>query len=206
MASPLEKLVTRQRIMLLIACLAGLLVAGALAWRAGVFEGDDAATARIGGPFELVDQTGKAVDESVLRGKWSVVFFGFTYCPDVCPGTLQALTAAHDQLGPKGKDLQIVFISVDPERDTPEKVRAWLEAQQPPAGTLGLTGTVAQSNAAAKAYGVFHEKAGDGPDYLVNHSTAIYLMDPKGRLAKPLAYGLTPEQLADLIRAAMRGD
>jgi len=198
--------VTRQRILLLIACFAGLLVAGGLAWRAGVFKGEGAQAGLVGGPFQLVDQTGKAVDESVLKGKWSVVFFGFTYCPDVCPGTLQALTGAMDQLGPKAEDVRIVFISVDPERDTPAKVRAWLEAQRPPAGTLGLTGTVEQSNAAAKAYRVFHEKAGDGPDYLVNHSTAMYLMDPRGRFVKVLAYGMTPEQLADQIRAAMRGD
>lgn len=206
MASLLESLVTRQRILLLILCLAGVLFAGGLAWRAGVFESEADRAGSIGGPFELVDQTGKTVDESVLKGKWSVVFFGFTYCPDVCPGTLQALSAAHDQLGPKAGKVRIVFISVDPERDTPEKVRAWMEAQRPPAGTIGLTGTVAQSDAAADAYRVFHEKAGDGPDYLVNHSTAMYLMDPRGRFVKPLAFGMTPEQLADQIRAAMRGD
>ncbi len=206
MASPLESLVTRQRILLLAACLAGVLFAGGLAWRAGVFDSQPQAAGAIGGPFQLVDQSGKPVDESVLKGKWNVVFFGFTYCPDVCPGTLQALTAAHDQLGTKGDKVRLVFISVDPERDTPDKVRAWLEAQQPPAGTLGLTGTVAQTNAAAKAYRVFHEKAGEGPDYLVNHSTAMYVMDPKGRFTKVMAFGMTPEQLADQIRAAMRGD
>lgn len=202
----MESLVTRQRILLLLACLAGLLAAGAIAWRAGVFQSQEQSAGLVGGPFQLVDQAGKAVDESVLKGKWSVVFFGFTYCPDVCPGTLQALTAASDQLGSKADDVRIVFISVDPERDTPAKVRAWLEAQQPPAGTLGLTGTVAQTDAAAKAYRVFHEKAGEGPDYLVNHSTAMYLMDPKGRFRKVLPYGMTPEQLADQIRAGMRGD
>ncbi len=197
---------TRQRILLLLACLAGLLAAGAIAWRAGVFQSQEQSAGLVGGPFQLVDQIGKPVDESILKGKWSVVFFGFTYCPDVCPGTLQALTAATDQLGSKADDLRIVFISVDPERDTPAKVRAWLEAQQPPAGTVGLTGTVAQTDAAAKAYRVFHEKAGEGPDYLVNHSTAMYLMDPKGRFRKVLPYGMTPEQLADQIRAGMRGD
>lgn len=202
----MESLVTRQRILLLLACLAGLLAAGAIAWRAGVFQSQEQSAGLVGGPFQLVDQTGRPVDESILKGKWSVVFFGFTYCPDVCPGTLQALTAATDQLGSKADDLRIVFISVDPERDTPAKVRAWLEAQQPPAGTVGLTGTVAQTDAAAKAYRVFHEKAGEGPDYLVNHSTAMYLMDPKGRFRKVLPYGMTPEQLADQIRAGMRGD
>ena len=93
---------TRQRVFLLIACIVGVFIAGALAWRAGVFDGQDAQAGAVGGPFQLVDQTGRPVDESVLKGKWSVVFFGFTYCPDVCPGTLQARTAAHDQLGAKG--------------------------------------------------------------------------------------------------------
>lgn len=202
----MESPVTRQRLLLLAACLVGLLVVGGLAWRAGVFRTDEQSAGLVGGPFQLVDQTGKPVDESILKGKWSVVFFGFTYCPDVCPGTLQALTAAHDQMGGKGDDVRIVFISVDPERDTPAKVRAWMDAQRPPAGTLGLTGTVEQSDAVAKAYRVFHEKAGEGPDYLVNHSTAMYLMDPKGRFRKVLPYGMTPEQLADQIRAGMRGD
>lgn len=197
---------TRERILLLVACLAGLLVAGGLAVRAGVFRSQPEAAGAVGGPFQLVDQSGKAVDESVLKGRWSVVFFGFTYCPDICPGTLQALTAATTELGNKAGDVRIVFISVDPERDTPDKVRDWMAAQNPPAGTLGLTGTVAQTNAAAKAYRVFHEKAGDGPNYLVNHSTAMYLMDPNGRFRKVLPYGMTPEQLADQIRAGMRGD
>ncbi len=197
--------VTRQRILLLVACVIGILVAGGLAWKAGVFDAPESAGA-VGGPFQLVDQTGKPVDESALKGKWSAVFFGFTYCPDICPGTLQALTATADELGGKAKDLRIVFMSVDPERDSAPKVKAWLDAQGAPEGTLGLTGTPEQVAAAAKAYRVVYEKAGEGPDYLVNHSTAIYLMDPKGRFRRVLSYGMTPEQMADQIRAAMRGD
>jgi len=196
---------TRQRILLLAACLIGVLVAGGLAWKAGVFDGQESAGA-VGGPFQLVDQTGKPVDESVLKGKWSAVFFGFTYCPDICPGTLQALTATNDELGSKAKDFRIVFMSVDPERDSPAAVKAWVDAQGVPAGTLALTGTPEQTAAAAKAYRVVYEKAGEGPDYLVNHSTAIYLMDPKGRFRRVLSYGMTPEQMADQVRAAMRGD
>lgn len=196
---------TRQRLYLLIACIVGLAVAGGLAWKAGAFRSQESAGS-VGGPFELVDQNDKTVDETVLKGKWSAVFFGFTYCPDICPGTLQALTATSDELGTKADDLRIVFISVDPGRDDPAKVKDWLEAQSPPAGTLGLSGTPEQVAAAARAYRVVYEKAGDGPDYLVNHSTAIYLMDPKGRFKRVLSYGMTPEQMADQIRAAMRGD
>lgn len=196
---------SRNRLLLILACLLGVAVAGGLAVKAGVFDGAPPPSA-IGGPFQLVDQDGKRVDETVLKGKWSAVFFGFTYCPDVCPGTLQGLTATADQLGPKAKDLRIVFISTDPERDTPTAVKDWLDAQRPPAGTIGLTGTPQEVAAAAKAYRVVYSKSGEGSDYLINHSTAIYLMDPKGRFVRVLAYGMTPEQMADQIRSAMRGD
>jgi protein SCO1/2 len=160
----------------------------------------------VGGPFTLVDQDGRTVDQTVLNGKWNVVFFGFTYCPDVCPATLQTLVATSDLLGPRAKNLRVVFISVDPERDTPEKMKAYAEANSLPPGSLALTGTPAQTDAAAKAYRVFHQKVGEGPDYTVNHTSAAYLMDPKGRFDRPLAYGQTPEQMADQIRDAMRGD
>ncbi|MDP1630171.1 MAG: SCO family protein [Caulobacter sp.] len=196
---------TRQRVMLLAACIVGLVVIAGLAWRTGVF-GEHQPPAAVGGPFAMVDQDGKPVDERILKGQWSVVFFGFTYCPDVCPTTMQALAAATDQLGPKGKDLRIIFVSLDPERDSPAQVKAWLEAQRLPKGTLGLTGTPEQVAVTAKAYRVFYEKRGDGPDYQINHSTAAYLMDPKGRFERVLAFGLTPDQMADQIRAAMRGD
>jgi protein SCO1/2 len=195
----------RHRLILLAACLVGVFVAGGLAWKAGVFRGQESAGA-IGGSFQLVDQDGRRVDETALKGKWNLVFFGFTWCPDICPGTLQGLNAAVDQLGPKGKDVRIVFISVDPERDTPAKVKEWLDANRPPAGTLGLTGTPEEVATAARAYRVVYSKAGEGEGYLVNHSTAIYVMDPKGRFVRVMAFGMTPEQMADQIRSAMRGD
>ncbi|MFZ5668228.1 MAG: SCO family protein [Pseudomonadota bacterium] len=196
---------SRDRLILIALCLVGALVTAGLAWRAGVFAGGSRPAA-VGGPFQLVDQEGRAVDESVLKGRWSAVFFGFTYCPDVCPTTVQVLAEASALLGPRAGDLRIVFVSVDPGRDRPEALKAWLEAQDLPAGTIGLTGSPEQVAAAARAYRVFHEKRGEGPDYQINHSTAVYLMDPRGRFERVLAYGLTPEQMADQIRAAMRGD
>ncbi len=187
----------------IVAVLAVAAVAAVLAARADLFERAPAPSL-IGGPFQLVDQTGKPVDQAVLKGRWSAVFFGFTYCPDVCPATLQALSAAVPMLTPaQAKALQIVFVSVDPERDTPAQMKLYLDSQNLPAGTLGLTGTPAQVAAAAKAYRVFYEKAGEGPGYAMNHSTAVYLMDPKGRFDRVLAYGLTPAQMADQIKAAM---
>lgn len=159
----------------------------------------------IGGPFQMVDTDGKTVDQSVLNGKWSAVFFGFTYCPDVCPATLQALSAAVPKLTPdQAKNLQIVFVSIDPERDTPEQLKGYLDAQRLPVKAIGLTGTPAQVAATAKTYRVFYEKAGTGDDYTMNHSTAVYLMDPKGRFDRVIAFGLTPAQMAEQIAAAMR--
>jgi protein SCO1/2 len=160
--------------------------------------------AAVGGPFQLVDQNGKPRDETVLKGKWSAVFFGFTFCPEACPTTLLALGQAQDLLGPRGESLQAVFISVDPERDTPQAVRAYLDNPVFPKGAIGLTGKAPQVDAAARAYHAFYQKDGDGPDYTVNHSTLTYLMNPKGRFACVLPYGLTPEQLADRIGKAMR--
>jgi protein SCO1/2 len=194
---------SRNRSVLFALCVIGVLVAAGLAWKSGMFTPPRAEL--IGGPFQLVDQNGRPTTEKALKGKWSAVFFGFTYCPDVCPGTLQALTAATERLGPKAKDLQMVFISVDPGRDNPTQMKAYLAAGGYPASTLGLTGTPEQVAAAAKAYRVYYQKAGEGEGYLVNHSSTVYLMNPKGRFDRPLAYGLTPDQMVDQIKAAMAG-
>jgi protein SCO1/2 len=160
-------------------------------------------TADVGGPFHLVDQNGTPQTEQLLKGKWSAVFFGFTYCPDVCPTTLQALEAAKRRLGPAGRDLQVVLMTVDPERDTPAALKSYLATAAFPAGTVGLTGEPAKVQEALKAYRVYARKTGEGDDYLVDHSTVVYLMDPQGELARVLAYGQTPEQMAEQIRQAM---
>ena len=192
----------RHRLFLILACVLGLAVTAGLAWRAGVFKSEGAAA--VGGPFQLVNQNGVPTTEKALKGKWSAVFFGFTYCPDVCPGTLQGLAAATDQLGPKAKDLQIVFISIDPARDTPEQMKTYLSADYVPKTTIGLTGTQEQVQAAAKAYRVYYAKVGDGPGYTMDHSTAIYLMDPKGRFKTVIPYNLPPADIARRIADAMR--
>lgn len=192
----------RHRLVLILACVVGLAVAVGLAWNVGVFRSEPAVT--VGGPFELVDQNGAQTSEKALKGKWSAVFFGFTYCPDVCPGTLQGLAAATDQLGPKAKDFQIVFISIDPARDTVKQMKAYLSAPYVPKATIGLTGTQAQVDAAAKAYRVYYAKVGDGVDYTMDHSTAIYLMDPKGRFKTVIPYNLPPDEIARRIKDAIR--
>lgn len=167
--------------------------------------------ARIGGPFKMVDQDGRAVDERLLLGKWSAVFFGYTYCPDTCPATLAALAAAEARLGPAAKTFQVVFVSVDPARDTPAQMKLYLSAQGfaapgRPGGAIGLTGSPAEVADIAKAYAALYAKVGQGPDYQVQHSAAVYLMDPHGKFARPLDEAQGPAGLAKQITAAMQQD
>ncbi|TAL37509.1 SCO family protein [Phenylobacterium sp.] len=193
-----------RRILALIAVLAlALAILTGLAVRKGVL-GPQPQTAAVGGPFQLVDTNGRTVDQSVLKGKWSVVFFGFTHCPDICPTTLFELGQVETLLGPKAGEFQSVLISVDPQRDTVAQMKAYMANPAFPKRSLGLTGTPAQTDAAAKAYKVYYQKSGEGPDYTVNHAAYSYLMNPKGRFACVLPYELTPEQTAAKIQAAMK--
>jgi protein SCO1/2 len=161
------------------------------------------ASSGIGGPFKLVNQAGVPVDERVLRGKWSAVFFGYTFCPDVCPTTLASLGRATDVLGGDASRFQVVFITVDPERDTPKALGAYLGSATFPKGALGLTGSPAQIAAVAKAYHVFYQKAAQGSSYTMDHTAVVYLMDPQGRFARPLDVSVPPAQVASQIREAM---
>jgi protein SCO1/2 len=159
--------------------------------------------ALVGGPFHLVDQNGRPADQTLLKGKWSAVFFGYTYCPDVCPTTLQALAGAEAKLGDKAKNLQVVFISVDPERDTPAQLKTYLSIPAFPRNTIGLTGTPAQVAAAAKAYRVYFQKEGQGAGYTLAHSSIVYLMNPAGKFVSALTESQTPSEVATQIGDAM---
>jgi len=159
--------------------------------------------ALVGGPFQLVDQDGKSVDQTLLKGKWSAVFFGYTYCPDVCPTTMQALAGAEAKLGDKAKNLQVVFISVDPERDTPAQLKTYLSIPAFPKGAIGLTGTQAQVAAVAKAYRVYAQKEGQGQGYTVAHTSIVYLMNPAGKFVTALTESQTPSEVATQIGDAM---
>lgn len=158
---------------------------------------------QIGGAFQLVNQDGQAVDQTMLTGKWSLVFFGFTYCPDYCPTTLTALEATKRQLGDKAKDLQIVFISIDPERDTPQALKDYLSTDGFPQGVVGLTGTPEQVKAAADAYRAYYQKVGEGEGYTMNHSLTVYLMGPDGKFRSAIAHDLGPERAAQIIDRTM---
>lgn len=193
----------RTRLILWGAVGVGLIITLALAFSTGMFRKAPPPSA-VGGPFELVDQTGKPVTEKVLNGQWNMVFFGFTYCPDFCPASLQTLMKAKADLGPLGEDVRIVFISIDPARDTPKAVNDWLSANGAPAGTLGLTGTEGQTSAAAKAYNAYARKVGEGENYTMDHSLVVYLMDPRGRFVRPLPHNL-PDEVVTQVRDAKRG-
>lgn len=157
-------------------------------------------TALVGGPFTLIDQTGKHVTEKDFLGRYMLVFFGFTYCPDICPTELQVMTAALDMMGPEGDKIQPVFITVDPERDTPQVMKAYVENFGP--RLVGLTGSPQEIAAAAKAYRIYYAKAPKtgSDDYLMDHSSIVYLMGPDGRFLKHFTYTTDPAKLADALK------
>ena len=196
-----------RRLIVILALLAVTFAAlTALAVRQGVLA-PRFQTATVGGPFQLVDPSGRKVDQTVLKGKWSAVFFGFTHCPDVCPTTMFALGQAEQALGPEARAFQTVFISVDPARDTPQALAAYASTESFPKQLVALTGGAQQVDAAAKAYRVYYQKTGNAAGYSVDHSSMTYLMNPKGRFVCVIPYGDTPQQIAGKVRAAMaQGD
>ena len=181
------------------------------AWRADLIRTAAPETAAstsagaIGGPFHLIDEHGRPVDARVLKGKWTAVFFGYTSCPDVCPTTLFNLAQAIGTLGARARNVQVVFISIDPERDTPAQMGAFLGNAAFPKGTIGLTGSPAEVAAAARAYHVYYKKAGDGPAYTMDHTSIVYLMNPDGDFVKPIAFDGPPAAVGGQIAQAMSG-
>lgn len=156
-------------------------------------------TAEIGGPFQLTDQDGRPVDESLLEDRLSVIYFGYTFCPDVCPTTLQDISTALDMMGEDGDQVQPIFITVDPERDTVEVVKDYVGWFRP--GTIGLTGTNEQIDAVKAAYKVYSAKAPQDDDetgelYLVDHTSITYVMGPDGNFVTHFSYGTSPEDMA----------
>ena len=158
----------------------------------------------LGGPFQLVDQTGRSVTEADFAGRFMLVYFGFTYCPDVCPTELGTMVAALDELGDIASRVTPIFITVDPERDTPEAMADYVSRFDP--RLVGLTGTPEQIAAAARAYRVFYSKVQrpEMTEYLVDHSSFIYLVGPDGRVRSLFRPQTSPEAMAQAIRAQLR--
>jgi cytochrome oxidase Cu insertion factor (SCO1/SenC/PrrC family) len=153
----------------------------------------------IGGAFELVDTKGAAVTDESLKGDYRIVFFGFTHCPDICPTELATISAALDRLGADAARFRPVFVTVDPERDTPAAMAEYLASFHP--SFVGLTGTPEQ--AAARAYRIYYAKAGEADDpeaYTMDHSSYVYLLDCDGRYIRHFSAGTPADQMAAALR------
>jgi protein SCO1/2 len=158
------------------------------------------AVAAVGGPFHLEDQNGKPVTDADMKGRPFLVFFGFTHCPDICPTTLFDMSQLMRTLGPDADRAGALFITVDPERDTPSVMKDYLSNFDP--HLRGLTGDQASVSAAIKAYRVYAKKVPlENGDYTMDHTAVVYLMDKDGHFVAPFSMKRTPEaEAADLRR------
>lgn len=158
----------------------------------------------IGGDFELTDHKGERVTQERFLGKYALVYFGYTFCPDVCPTELGEMALAIDELGAEGDAVTPVMISIDPERDTPEVLSEYVPLFHE--RLVGLTGTDAEIKDVAEKYRVFYRRF-DDPNYtyyLMDHTSFVYLLDPEGQVAAMFRYGTAPEDIAGAIRQHMR--
>jgi protein SCO1/2 len=180
----------------------GLLVAFMLL-AAGAYlflSGGQPAGLTVGGPFSLIDGDGHPVTDQTWRGKYMLVYFGYTYCPDVCPTTLSAVADALDKMGAKADRIQPLFITVDPKRDKPSVVKQYAAAFSP--RLIGLTGSPEQIATAAKGYRVYYaeHRTGPGPDdYSMDHSSVLYLMGPDGKFIEPVRADQSGSEIATVL-------
>ncbi len=177
-------------------------VAGAFALTAGLMmlaPADRVRPSSIGGPFELVDQDGKTVTDADFRGKPFLVFFGFTHCPDICPTKLFEISEVLNRLGKDAEKVNAIFVTVDPERDTPEKLKLYISSFHP--RITALSGSRAQVDAIMKAYSAYAKRTPlDGGGYTMDHTSVVYLMDKEGRFIAPFIL----ERSADAAAADLR--
>src|SRR5258707_5167673 len=188
--------------LLVLACLLAILgLAVLVSWKLYLKStGQETTAAAIGGPFSLVDQDGKVVTEADFKGQLTLVYFGYTFCPDACPTALGTITAALNRLGPDADKVTPLFITIDPERDTQQVMKEYAANFHP--RLRALTGSLDQVTAAAHAYRVYFTKA-DGADpqhYLMDHSTIIYLMDRDGHYLAHFGPQATPDDIAAELR------
>lgn len=161
--------------------------------------------AQVGGSFALVDHAGKAVTDADFRGRWMLVYFGFTHCPDICPSSLQVMSAALDKLGAQAERITPVLISLDPERDTPQQLALYVKSFHP--RLVGLTGSAEQIAAVTKAYRVYYKKVKDeksSADYTIDHTSILYLMDAKGEFVTHFTHTASVDSIADRLRQVLQ--
>jgi protein SCO1/2 len=155
--------------------------------------------APVGGPFRLIDQDGRPFTDQDLKGRPFLVFFGFTHCPDICPTTLFEVSEVLRRLGPDGDRVRALFITVDPERDTPPKLKDYLSSFDP--RLIALTGDREAVDATTKAYRAYTKKVPlEGGNYTMDHSTVVYLMDKEGRFVAPFSLKRGAEAAAAELR------
>jgi protein SCO1/2 len=160
----------------------------------------------IGGAFALKDQTGKVRTDADFRGQLMLVYFGFTYCPDICPTDLQAIGLAMDQLGADAASVQPLFVTLDPERDTVDHLAQYVTLFHP--RLIGLTGSIKDVSQAADAYRVYYKRVTTGTkpdDYTVDHSAFIYLIDRDGKYLGFFPPGTDAAKMVDMIRPHLKG-
>lgn len=155
-------------------------------------------TLSVGGPFKLIGTDGQEVTEAALKGKYSLFFFGFTFCPDACPTALNTFSLVLGKLGADADKIQPVFVSIDPDRDTPAVLKAYLSSFDP--RIMGLTGTPAEIAETAKEFRVYYAKQGEGEFYLMDHSTAIIVMNPDYDYAGVMAGNMQPDEMVARLK------
>jgi protein SCO1/2 len=167
------------------------------------YQGVGGSASAIGGPFRLTDQNGKTITEQDFQGRPFLVFFGYTHCPDVCPTTLYEMSEVLHALGKDAGRINALFITVDPDRDTPAVMKDYLSSFDP--HLRGATGDQKDIDAVEKAYRVYAKKVptGKGNDYSMDHTALVYLMDKQGRFVAPFKLDRKPEQAADDLRKYM---
>ncbi|MDR3423857.1 MAG: SCO family protein [Alphaproteobacteria bacterium] len=155
---------------------------------------------KLGGPFTLTNQDGKIVSDRDFAGRYLLIYFGYTFCPDICPTGLQSMSRALDELKGDADKIQPLFITVDPARDTPQRLKDYNSAFNP--RIVGLTGSAEQIAAVAKEYQVYYEKGEGDEDYEVDHSTLIYLMNPAGKLVATFGEETDPQAIVAAFKKA----
>ena len=174
------------------------LITGLLSWATTT------SAVTIGGPFALIAPDGTTVTEQTFRGKWLLVYFGYTFCPNTCPMTLNEIATALEKLGTDATKMQPLFITVDPQRDTREVLEQYTRSFDP--RIVGLTGSPQQIDAVTQEYGAYaaRDKTGPGPeDYVIDHSTYLYVMDPGGKFVRAFDADTSGDRIADALREVL---
>ena len=196
---------SRRRPIIIVAAILAVVVGLGLGFLIPVGQpGLEVSQSFIGGEFEMVNHLGKTVTQETFKGRHMLVYFGYTFCPDVCPTELQSVTVALNDMGKTADEITPVFVTIDPERDDVAAVREYIGFFHP--RLVGLTGTATQVQTITDAFGVFYARArntGETSDYLMDHSSLIFLMDEDGQYITHIRTGTSPEVMARLLTDAL---